>query len=558
MADSTLKLRMGRGTLEVPWSRLDRAIESVAPQWSAKRLQARVGHALVAQLGGYNGASTSRRSLAGWNPVEGDADADTLADLRTLRGRSRDLERNSPVAGGAINTTVTRTVGTGLALQSTIDAEFLRLTPDQADAWQQDTERKFNAWWESTDCDITRHQNGYGLQDLALRAECASGDACAVLTKAAWARGPVKLAVQLIEADRLCNPDRKPDTPTLVAGVQLDGYGAPVRYHFASANPYRRAAANQRPITWSPVDAFGAKTGRRNVLHLFQRRRPGQTRGVPMLAPVIEPLKQLERYTEAELMAAVVSGMFTVFIESEGGGTALQPSALAGVAAKNSAGNGTGWDGRLGNGLVVELNPKEKISSANPGRPNAEFDPFVTAIIRQVGLLLEIPYEVLVKHYSSSYSAARAALLDAWAYFQVRRSRLIDMFMQPIFEAWLDEAVAVGYVLAPGYFASDLVRRAWCAAQWVGDGPGAIDPVKEIEAAERRVTLGTSTREQESLLHDGRRFRPKVAQLKREEELMDGLKGSGPGANQAAQPGQQPAKAYPSDPPAGDPAQQGA
>ncbi|MFA9218807.1 MAG: phage portal protein, partial [Sphingomonadaceae bacterium] len=422
-----------------------------------------------------------------------------------------------PVAGGAINTTVTHVVGTGLSLQCAIDGAFLGLDDDAADAWQQDAERKFNAWWESTDCDITRTQNGYGLQDLALRAECESGDVLCVLTQAAWAPGPVKLALQIIEGDRLCNPDRKADAPRLVAGVALDDNGAPTAYHIASGNPYRRSgAAVQSKLTWQAVPAFGSRTRRRNVLHLFDRKRPGQTRGIPMLAPVIEPLKQLERYTEAELMAAVVSGMFTVFIESEAQ-TNLQPSALDG----NGSGDGSGgWDGKMGNGLVVELGKGEKINSANPGRPNAQFDPFVASIIRQIGMLLEIPYEVLIKHYTSSYTAARAALIDAWRHFRVRRSRMVDQFCGPIYEAWLDEAVASGYVRCPGYFGSPLVRRAWLGAIWIGDGPGAVDPVKEIEAAERRVALNISTLEAESVLHDGGKLRPKLRQRQREQKLL--------------------------------------
>ena len=47
---------------------------------------------------------------------------------------------------------------------------------------------------------------------------------------------------------------------------------------------------------------------------IMNRERIGQRRGVPFLAQVIEALKQLGRYTDAELVAAVVSGMFTVFI----------------------------------------------------------------------------------------------------------------------------------------------------------------------------------------------------------------------------------------------------
>lgn len=528
------RLQLGKGTLDVPWNAIDRAIEAVSPRWAGKRLQARVGHALAAQSGGYHGASNGRRSLAGWNPLAADADSDTLRDLPALRARSRDMVRNAPVAGGALNTEVTHVVGSGLSLQCAIDAQLLGLSKEQADAWQQDTERKFNAWFESTDCDITRTQNGYGLQDLAYRSELESGDVCALLTKAPFARGPVKLALQLIEADRLSNPDRKPDTATLVAGVEMDANGAPVKYHFASANPLTRGgAAARKGVQWAEVAAFGSRTGRRNVLHLFRRIRPGQTRGIPMLAPVIEPLKQLERYTEAELMAAVVSGMFTVFIETEGN-TTLQPSALEG----GSGASADGWDGKLGNGLVVELGKNEKISSANPGRPNALFDPFVASIIRQIGMLLQIPYEVLVKHYTSSYTAARAAMLDAWRHFRGRRSHLADDLCQPIYAAWLDEAVAAGYVQAKGYFASDLVRRAWQGALWIGDGPGVLDPAKEIDAAERRVALTISTLEAESVLHDGGKWRAKLRQRQREQQLLlaSGLQPAAPAAAAPAPP----------------------
>lgn len=516
-----LKLKIGRSTLDVPWSGVDRAIQAAFPEWGTRRLQARVTHAMVSELGGYNGASKSRRSLMGWNPLASDADSDTLPALEDLRPRSRDLVRNSPVAGAAVNTTVTKVIGTGLALLSAVDAEYLNLSDEAADAWQQDVERKFNAWWESTDCDITRTQNGYGLQDLLLRAECESGDVFAVLTKAPWARSPVKLAVQVIEADRCCNRDRAPDGPNLVAGVSTDVGGAPLRYHFCSANPYRRSgSAARRPLTWTSVDAFGSRTGRRNVLHMFHRRRPGQTRGVPMLAPVIEPLKQLERYTEAELMAAVVSGLFTVFIKTENGQSSWAPSALQGQGGATAPDSAGGWNGKLGNGLVVELGQREDISTANPGRPNAQFDPFVTAILKQVGMVLEIPYEVLVKHYSSSYTAARGALLDAWQAFRVRRERVAQQICQPIYEAWMDEAVASGYVSAPGYFADPLTRMAWLGALWIGDGPGVIDPVKEVDAAERRVSLKISTREAESLLHDGGKLRRKLRQLAREQALI--------------------------------------
>lgn len=66
---------------------------------------------------------------------------------------------------------------------------------------------------------------------------------------------------------------------------------------------------------WTRVEAYGKKTGRQNDLCLMQRERAGQLRGVPLLAPVLESLKQLGRFTDAELTAAVISAMFTVFIK---------------------------------------------------------------------------------------------------------------------------------------------------------------------------------------------------------------------------------------------------
>ncbi len=258
------------------------------------------------------------------------------------------------------------------------------------------------------------------------------------------------------------------------------------------------------------------------MLHLFDRRRPGQTRGIPFIAPAIEPLKQLERYTEAELMAAVVSGLFTVFIKSEGGAN-LQPTALSEADARASFNGGDKWNSTLGNGLVVELNPKESIESANPGRPNAQFDPFVTAIVRQIGLMLEIPYEVLVKHYQSSYSAARGAMLDAWRFFRGRRDWIATTFCQPIYEAWLEEAIAAGRIAAPGFFTDPMRRKAWCGAVWVGDGPGSLDPTKEVQAARDRVSLSISTLDQESILHDGQPWEGKVRQRARENALAESL-----------------------------------
>jgi capsid protein len=73
------------------------------------------------------------------------------------------------------------------------------------------------------------------------------------------------------------------------------------------------------------------------VVHFLNVDRIEQSRGIPALAPVIESLKQLDRYAEAELMAAVVSAFFTVFIKTTGDDTGA-PTTSKGVPA--NAGHG--------------------------------------------------------------------------------------------------------------------------------------------------------------------------------------------------------------------------
>lgn len=533
----------------IPPNLLDRAIAAIAPEAALRRLRARVAlNGVTALAGGYfgPGGRRGRPGLANWNPGAGDADADIAPDLVELRSLSRDLARKNPLAGGAISTVVTNVVGTGLSLQPAIDATFLGLSEDEAAAWHANTQREWKQWAETTACDITRVQNFYGLQSLAFRSTLESGDIFALTPMMENPVSVYRLCIQLIEADRVCNEGRAADSANLVQGVELSPQGAPVRYHIANQHP--GALTRRGTLTWAKRDALD-QNGRRNVLHLFDRRRPGQSRGVPYLAAVIEPLKQLGRFTDAELSAAVLSAAFAIF-------TKMDHEAFTDLFSDEQRTNvinrGIGWNGEVSSagatldsaGKVVNLLPGEDIVTPDLKRPNAQFDPFFLAIVRQIGVGLELPFEVLIKHFTASYSAARAALLDAWRFFRGRRDWLAGNFCQPIYELWLEEAVAMGRIAAPGFFADPAWRHAWCGAVWTGDGPGSIDPLKEIDAAAKRIDRGISTIASESLQYDGVDWDTKHRQRVREEKARqrDGLVViEKPAAQTSASP------AYPSD-----------
>lgn len=473
---------------------VDRVVGYFAPERQLRRTGARVK---LAMAGGYIGGDRSRPALKEWSPGRGSANADTLPGLEGLRGGARDLVRNAPIATAAVNTTKINVVGTGLRLQSRIDHELLGLSEEKADEWEHRAEFLWRV--TSRQLDITRTQSFDGLQGLSLGSVLESGDML-VIRRYLKRRGDLLgLKLQLVEADKISNPNHAPDTERLAGGVEVDRDGAPVAYHVQNRHPgdLHYWGVDQG---WVKVPAFGSRSGQRLAILLYERLRPGQVRGVPFLAPAIEPLLQLRQYTESELTATLLDSFFTVFIKTDGG------EDVAGLAELDDDDPSDAGQLKLGSGLIMDLAPGEEIESADPRRPNSQFDPFVTAIIRQVGAALNIPFEVLTKHYESSYSAARAALLDAWKFFRTRRHWLASSLCEPVYGWWMDEMVAIGAIDAPGYFEDPVVREAWLGAEWVGDAPGQIDPKKEADAATIRVAQGFSTIDREAAEISGSDF----------------------------------------------------
>ena len=156
----------------------------------------------------------------------------------------------------------------------------------------------------------------------------------------------------------------------------------------------------------------------------------------------------------------------------------------------------------------------------NPNIPTAGFEQFVKTLCKLMGGAIEMPYELLLKEFNASYSASRAALLEAWEGFKMRRTWLVDSFCQPAYEIWLSEAVARGRVIAPGFFDDPLLRAAWCGARWIGPVQGSLDPAKEVNAAILQTHHAFKTHEQVTLEMGGGDWTENAEQLARENELL--------------------------------------
>lgn len=492
---------------------LDRFINYVAPVWGARRMHARMVQAIA---GGYIGARRDRTATKEWRTTNNSPDADLLPDLAILRDRSRDLARNAPLATGALQTVMQNVCGGGLTLQARPDWEFLGMTQEEADAWTADVEREFSLWAESRECDLTRTQTFYGLQSLVLRSELESGDVITLLPILESPRSSIGLRLQVIEADRLESPRglrdgaRLPHGGLISAGVETDAQGAPLAYWILPTHPGDRQFARaepQRILAWG-----GPDQSRLNVIHTFLRLRPGQHRGIPIFAPIMETLKQLAQYTEAELQGTVLASLFTAFVQSETG-EGFTPAVESTSQEKKE-------EIKLGTGQLIDLRPGESIGTFAPNRPNQAFDAFIRSVTQQIGAALGIPFEVLLKHFTASYSASRAAFLDAWRFFRHRREHLANMWCQLVYEAWFEEAVLRGRITAPGFFDDAAIRRAYLLAEWQGDAMPHIDELKEVNAARERILLRLSTRENETRKLTGNDWEDVQRQLVREEAII--------------------------------------
>jgi lambda family phage portal protein len=502
-------------------------IAKVSPSLAKKRAIERYQLDIVKKMNpinyGEHAGSHRKKAFRFWNPKVRSPDEDIGNHKDTLTGRSRDLVMGTPLALGAVRKIRTNVVGIGLRLKSTIDADTIGIDSEEKAVLEKHIEKVWELWAESTACDMSRMSNFYELQSIAILSALIDGDCFALLPLKKRAGEVFDLKIQLVESERCQSPPSIAITKNIRNGVEIGENGEIKAYHFAP--PYNWAYTGETEYT--RVDAYGSVTGRKNVLLLMEKERIGQRRGVPLLAPVMEAIKQLGRYTNAELTAAVVSAMFTVFVENklpETTGNAF--NGLPSVQKPPSDRDLT-KDIAMGNGTIVELDEGQTIKESNPNRPNTAFEGFMKAMCMQIGSALELPHEVLLNSFNSSYSASRAALLEAWKMYKMRRAWFVDDFCSPIFHEFMDEAVAKGYINAPGYFENPLVRKAYLKCEWYGPTQGQLNPLQEVSAAIKRVENDFSTRSREAREMNGSSWNDNIKQRIIEEKNRKELIESG-------------------------------
>lgn len=494
---------------------IDKGIAIFDPVRAVKRVAARQilkNNEILNKGYGEHGASSRKKAFKGWLTSLGGPKTDIYEYRSKLVERSRDLYMGAPLARGALQTMQTNIVGAGLKLKSAIDVDILEISDENIEALENKIEKEF-ALWSNDKIEKTGLMDFYQMQELAFLTTMLNGECFIYLSYFETPNNPYSLKLEVIEPDRIATPNEKNNDDTIVEGVQIDKNGRIAGYYVLDKHPNE----NDFGDSYKYIPVYGAN-GQLNMIHLALLERPNQVRGVPILSSVMESLKQLDRYTNAELMSAVISSMLTIFIETAGNEQASLGE--VGNVAESEKVEKTGNNIELASGAVIELNPGEKVSSINPARPNAQFDPFMISIIRQIGSSLGVPYELLVMHFTSSYSASRAALLEAWKNFRKRREWIARNLCQVIYEEWLKEAIYLKRLDIPKFNEDALIRKAYSNAIWNGPSQGQIDPLKEANAAVIKINNGLSTRTKETAELNGGDFEQNVRIVARENKIL--------------------------------------
>jgi len=483
----------------------------------------------------WKGASFISDAMKAFFSSKGSADADLSGNRGTLEYRSRSLYQNSAFAGAAVNTKVVNVVGTGLKCRPQINYELLGIDREKAVKWERSTRTLFELWANSKFCDAERENTFAQMQDLALKTELICGDAFALRCFIPTRNSPFGTCFKILEGNRCQNPTGLSDCDAVTMGVEVDSNGAAVAYYFTEKPIYGLDTYSDYAATVR-VPAFGV-TESRNVIHVFETDRPNQRRGIPWLAPVIQQIKQQERYADAELIAAVVASMFTVFIKTTDSdlpdemlGNVPDPARVEPpMAHSDGSVPAPKPAAELTPGGIVELGQHEEIQTADPKRPNANYDPFVNSIFNEIGARLGIAREVVLKKFDSSYNAVRAAILESKKTFDKARMNLSVDFCQPVYDAWLDECVQMGIIDCEGY-EDPMKRMLWHGCRWIGDAPIMLDPLKETQALKMQLDEQLTTRSNACTQVNGGEYEAIATELAEESKIRARLDLPEPGS----------------------------
>lgn len=439
--------------------------------------------------------------MARWNPALRDANDDVRQSWNVATARAVDTIQNSGWIAGGIQSAVGKTMGAGLRLVAKPDTTVVKFqglkaedgSDIDAEGWARFVERRWEQWsMNPLECDALARSTIPQLTKAAFKSWFATGEITATLPFHRDRLALTGTKVLLLPPHKL---SQKTDTiRRIVQGVQMDERGRPYAYLFRRKNQY--GGDEDMPIL--ARDA----ANRPQVIHVYEGQ-PGQVRGITPMVPALKVVRQHDQLADATLTAALIQTIFAATIESD----APTADLMNALVTEDQQGVGGNLDSflaaRMGwhQSTTIDLSEQNKIAHLFPGEelkfnrsehPNSNYETMTKILLREIAKCLGITVEQLTGDYVGvTYTGVRMGESDNWQTTLDRRQNILVPFVQPIYEAWLEEEIESGRVRFPGGLAGFLEHRPAAArAEWRGPPKPQADDLKSAKAHESYRAMG--------------------------------------------------------------------
>jgi lambda family phage portal protein len=469
----------------------------------------------------YDAASYYDDHMAAWQPWLWSPDTELNIYRDRIVSRVRDLVRNDGWASGAVTRILDNVIGgcfrpvfkpdyRSLAAYTGIKAfdaewadEFAKVAAANWRAYSEDIGRY---------CDAQRNLTMPQMFALGFRHKLVDGD---VLTQCLWKPERVSLGraryattFQMIDPDRLSNPQLQFDQQTMRGGVQIDPEtGAAEGYWIRRAHQGDWFNA-VKSMQWDLIPRETA-WGRAIIIHDFDHDRASQHRGgAGILTPVLQRMRMLAKYDATELDAAIINAIFSAYIESPFDHQLVEEAMGDSTELNSYQQSRSDFHNErrlaLGGVRIPTLFPGEKINTVSAARPNSNFEAFEKAFLRNAAAATGLSAPQFSQDWSDiNYSSARAALIEAHKTLGRQRTNYAVGYAQRVLCTWMEESMEVDdYPLPTGAPEFIECRGMYSRCRWMGPARGWVDPVAEVQGAVMGMDAGLSTLENESAEQD--------------------------------------------------------
>ncbi len=270
---------------------------------------------------------------------------------------------------------------------------------------------------------------------------------------------------------------------------------------------------------------YGSLSRRLNWILYFRKERPQQVRGLGLPYPILEISNNFIKFVIYEVKAAQGASSVIGWLKSshsKAEDVFTTPNAEGyGYAAGVAPGSHVKRQVDLEPGLITTLEPDEEIQMADVKRPNSTVKEMFSTMMHVCAMAGNLPKEVVLQDFQSSYSASRAALLEANGTYEGDRSHIIFEVMNPTFKEFVKVEVMNGRLETIKNIKNSEELDLYTKCQWQGEAYRSIDPVKETKAFKEMIDLKLISRGEVSQLFTGKTYDIVVDEIRKSEEQIE-------------------------------------